>query len=344
MGNLTKVQEKFTSLYRAWIDDGCPELEKTALGAYVDSFLKDGIDFEIEQIDQSLQVLLRRFDVVALKDPLSALFGAANENQRERAFRKASTELFALATFEQLGLLSDLGWPQGFGDNPPFDFRFSVGDAVIPVDVKDANGDGLLIAERAIDRIVKPWAKANDIPSTRLALRYLGPISQSVVGSNIFNPGTLRGFEEWLEQRQKIPDGPYNLQVGETAVSVRIVPETELKHQSGGIQLVSTLASILSATFEHHIVEKSQAAQLENRVPFLLVYVKLPGHGSSDIKTTAAFRDALCNVARRASSLEHEVAALWLGSIYYHPIGEEMRFYCCLRSEAEWPAGLTPEI
>src|SRR5208337_1299176 len=130
---------------------------------------------------------------------------------------------------------------------------------------------------------------------------------------------------------------------GETAISVRIVPEAELKHQSGGIQLVSTLASILSATFEHHIVEKSQAAQRENRVPFLIVYVKLPGHGSSDIKTTATFRDALCNVAQRASSLEHEVAALWLGSIYYHPVGEEMHFYCCLRSDAEWPAGLTPE-
>jgi len=343
MGDLTKAQKKFPSLYRAWIDYGRPELEKTALGAYVASFLKDGIDFEIEQVDQSLQVLLLRFDVVALKDPLSALFGATNENQRERTFRKASTELCALAKFERLGLLNDLGWPPGFGDNPPFDFRFSAGEAIIPVDVKDANGDGLLIAERAIDRIVKPWAKANGIASTRLALRYLGAISQSLVGSNIFNAGTLQGFEEWLQQRQVIPDEPYNLQVGETAISVRIVPEAELKHQSGGIQLVSTLASILSATFEHHIVEKSQAAQRESRVPFLIVYVKLPGHGSSDIKTTATFRDALCNVAQRASSLEHEVAALWLGSIYYHPVGEEMHFYCCLRSDAEWPAGLTPE-
>lgn len=92
MGDLTKAQEKFPSLYRAWIDYGRPELEKTALGAYVASFLKDGIDFEIEQVDQSLQVLLRRFDVVALKDPLSALFGATNENQRERTSRPFSDQ------------------------------------------------------------------------------------------------------------------------------------------------------------------------------------------------------------------------------------------------------------
>ncbi len=69
MGDLTKAQKKFPSLYRAWIDYGRPELEKTALGAYVASFLKDGIDFEIEQVDRMGHHLNDGFVAARLSDP-----------------------------------------------------------------------------------------------------------------------------------------------------------------------------------------------------------------------------------------------------------------------------------
>jgi len=307
------------------------------------AFLQDGVEFELEQVDQSLERLLPRFKVEALKDPLDALFCPKGKNQRGNAFRKASTELYALAEFERLGVLEGLGWPTNFGDNAPFDLQIRAANTVIPVDVKDANGSGVSLAQKKLEEIIGPWAETNGVPLYRIALRYLGVMSQSSIGENIWKNGTLEQFSEWLATFQAIPQDVYRLTVEGTLLSVRIVPAESTGHQCGGIQKSDTLASILSETFEDHVTEKSKHAKQENKTPFLLIYVQLPGYGSSDIKTTATFHDATLCVSQRAQELQHEADQLWLGNIFLHPKGTTMERYCCLRPIAAWPNALTPE-
>jgi hypothetical protein len=127
---LGQLNQEFPSLFRAW------------LGFLVQQFFEDGIEFEMAQVNKSLERLLARFEVGALQDPLGALFGSRKKNQRKNASRKANTELYALAECERMGVLAGLGWPPGFGDTPPFDLQLGAANAVILVDVKDANGDG----------------------------------------------------------------------------------------------------------------------------------------------------------------------------------------------------------
>jgi hypothetical protein len=174
MEGLAKLKNEFPSLYRAWATYGCSELKETWLGFLLNQFSKDGIEFELAQLEQSLEQLLKRFDVQELQDPLGSLFGPRIESQQEKALRKANTELCALAEFERLGTLEGLGWPPNFGDNPPFDLQVRAENAVIPVDIKDANGSGLSIAQNALDEIVRPWAQTNNVPPYRIALHYLG--------------------------------------------------------------------------------------------------------------------------------------------------------------------------
>ena len=343
MEDSAKLDLEFPSIQQAWKESMRPNLRETLLGELIAGFLADGVDFGLRHIDESLEVLLRRFSVSSLRDPLMSLFGPANKGQRERTFRKAGTELFALAEMERHGLLRDLGWPSGVGDNPPFDFRLEVGPAVVPVDVKDANGDGLRVAHRLIESFVKPWAGANDVPAYRIVLRYRGLVSQRSIGDDIFKRGTLQGFKNWLAQQRTIPSESFGVEVGDTSISIRIVPEAVYLHESGGIQGTNPLIRALAETFGEHVTHKSQAAEEQEQTPFLLAYVRLPGYGASDIKTLATFRDAQCIVAGRVSQLKYNARSLWLGSLFFHPSGDRMIADCCLRPEAAWPEGLSAE-
>ncbi len=312
MDTLAELKYEFPSLHAAWVMRNGPKLQETWLGFLGKRFLEDGIEFELEQVDQSLERLASRFKVEALKDPLDALFGPKKENQREKAFRKANTELYALAEFERLGVLEGLGWPPNFGDTAPFDLQLRTASAVIPVDVKDANGSGLSVAQKALGEIVAPWAEANGVPPYRIAVRYLGPMSQSSIGDNIRKNGTLKQFREWLAAFQTMPNGGYHLTVEDTSLSVRIVLAENVRDQCGGIQNFDALASMLSKTFEDHVTDKSEHAKREKRTPFLLIYVKLPGYGASDIKTTNTFHNATSCVSQRGKGLHHDADQLWL--------------------------------
>ena len=337
---LAQLKQEFPSLYRAWRKYGSPDLEETWLGFLVQQFFEDGIEFEMAQVNKSLERLLARFEVEALQDPLGALFGSRKKNQRENAFRKANTELYALAECERMGVLAGLGWPRGFGDTPPFDLQLGAANAVMPVDVKDANGDGLRVMETALERIVRPWAEANGIPPYRITLRYLGVMSQRSIGDNLRQKGTFAGFGEWLAAHATMPSGGFRLKVDETSLLVRIIPAKSALAPSGGIQPRNPLARVLAATFADHVQDKSKHAQ---RTPFLLLYVQLSGYGASDIKTTGTFHAATLRVSEEAKALEHDAYDFWLGSIFVHPKGTTMERYCCLRPVAAWPHGLTPE-
>jgi hypothetical protein len=92
----------------------------------------------------------------------------------------------------------------------------------------------LSVAQKALEEIVTPWAEANGVPPYRVAVRYLGSMSQSSIGDNIRKNGTLKQFREWLAAFPTIPDEGYHLTVEYTSLSVRIVLAENVRDQCGG--------------------------------------------------------------------------------------------------------------
>jgi hypothetical protein len=350
------LNNEFPSICRACQAFGAKDLSKTWLGHLWREFRDTGIEFEMKLLDISLERLLHRFTFSDLEEQMTALLGDKIENQREKAFRKANTELFVMAECDRLGILFDLGWPaKKYGNSPPFDLRLSVSGILIPVGVKDANGSGLREAENSLEKILTEWVEINGHPPCRIELRFPGAITQKRVTDTLYRTDARTRFRSWLTGHSGIPQESFPIlledvrlidgvpQTPPTLLQVFVVRDESAQCQSGGIQSSDALVDVLSNILESHIVEKAEAAHLEDETPFLLFYLQLPNYGASDIKTTAAFRDALTLVSQRAKGLDHSADALWLGSIYVHPKGNSTERYCCLRPGAAWPLGLDPQ-
>ena len=350
------MDNRFSSIYEAWQEYGAPDLSETWLGHLWHEFLDTQVEFELTLLDQSLGQLLLRFTLVNLDEQMTALFDAKNPGQREKAFRKANTELLAMAEFDRVGILLDLGWlAEKYGNSPPFDFRLSASGVPIPVDVKDANGSGLREAKKLLEKILGDWLKEKNLTPCRVDLRYQGVISQKRVTDTLYKTDAGERFTRWLKDHAGIPKDPFPFlledprlingrpQTPPTRLIAVVVPIENAAQQSGGVQRSDFLADVLSDVLESHVEEKAESAHLEGDTPFLLVYVKLPNYGASDFKTAAAFRDATTLLSGRARTLGHNADALWLGSVFIHTKGNTMEHYCCLRTSAAWPLGLDPE-
>jgi hypothetical protein len=333
----------FPSLFRTWRDYGSPELGGTHLGVLASIYAKDGVEFELKGVDESLAALLPRVPIGSMQEQARALFAQQDLEQGKREFEKASTELCALAECARLGLLHGLGWPPGNSDTPPFDLQIDVGKAYIPVDVKSANGSGFQLVARSLSEVVEPWAAKVGVKAFRVVVRYTGLLSQPSTGPEVNKRGALEDFAAELSEYDKLPDCSFSLCLQQVQLTVRIVLEESTLHQSGGIQGTEALARVLASSFEVHVTKKSQQARKAGKTPFLLMYVQLPGYGSSDIKTPEIFCDAMRRVSALNSNLKHDGNALWLGSVLLRPSAAARERYCCLRTAAQWPDGLSSE-
>jgi hypothetical protein len=337
---LTAVLAQFPNLQRCWQNIGSPTLEERYIGDLLATLRDDSADFGIGAVESALAVLLARFTPDELTEQVRDLF--ANGDRTEASWYKSWTELCALAYFQEHQILYSLGWPETTSDTPPFDFRLSISELIIPCDVKSASGSAFLLVNGELNGLVQRWAKDRGLGAVEFRLRYHGTLAQEVVGPSFIGKAPLNEFRTELDTLLKVPEVPLKLDLGAVKFKAYIGRSAQ-ERTSGGIQGSDPLAASLVSTYRSHVVRKAKTAERENQTPFLLAYVQTPGTGMSDLKTASIFEKAISTVSAASGSLDHGAGELWLGSSLLDFRYSDPRMCCCLRGAARWPAGLTPK-
>jgi hypothetical protein len=131
----------------------------------------DELDFGLSEIDATLATLVAKYTVDELDEQIRDLF-SSDPVLTQADWEKASTELYALAYFQRRGLLYSLGWPPGYSDMAPFDFRLSLSGQLVLVDAKPASGNGLALVKQAVEAIVDRWSDELRLPAVKVFLDY----------------------------------------------------------------------------------------------------------------------------------------------------------------------------
>lgn len=336
---LSAVLGNYPNLRLCWQNANSPVLENTFIGNLLTYLRDDSIEFGLAAVETVLASVLQSFKASDLSEQIRDLFGVGTRS--ESRWEKSWTELTALAYLNDRGLLCSLGWPAMKCDTPPFDCAISIGDQLIPCDIKSSAGSGFALASSAVHSIVQEWATNNGRANPAYALRYRGTLSQEIVGPVLRK--ALCKFRDELSNMKSFPPEPLKWTLGTVRCEVFIGPSA-LKTNSGGLQGADSLAASLISTYGSHVSQKAKMAKEQDHTPFLLMYVQTPGSGMSDLKTAAVFRSAIANLSSAAAKLENDAGELWLGSILLDCRQLAPRIVCCLRSEASWPGGLLPKI
>jgi hypothetical protein len=269
---------------------------------------------------------------VACDRYLSKLFERPSTLKAIRAWDQSLSEIFVFAHFESLGILHSIGWPSDFPTDAPFDFAINIQGNIVAGDVKPANGSGYRLLEQTLRRCVSEQAEQLAIAVPRVTIRYHGPLTQEIVGAAL-ESSLISDFKLRIVDLSLLEPQTFVLPIGSTIVNV-ILGETE--ELGGGISGTSLLSDALAVTFKNHIeIKGSHGSKYD--VPFLVAYVRLPGRGSSDLKTYASFGDTVA----KAITLLGSPTSSWLGNLLLCPgtQGSKPRFY--KSSNAIWPVGIS---
>jgi hypothetical protein len=329
---LKEELQKFKGLTSAYQIASSPALS----GTYLADYLLCEPDFvsELTSVDVALLCLQKRISDARMQPILSKLFERLPTDKGILAWDQAVGEILAIAHCESLGILHSIGWPSDFpGQHAPFDFAIKIQGIVVAGDVKPANGSGYRLLVQLLRRCVSEQAAQRGIANPPVTVRYRGPLTQEVVGSNLQQ--VLSDFKSKIAGRPLSEPQTVVLPIGSMNVTV-ILGDTEVL--DGGITGTSALSDTLAPTFKRHIENKgSQGSKYD--VCFFLAYVRLPDRGSADLKTHASFGDALA----KAVSLLGRPTSDWLGILFLRPGTQngEPRFF--ENSQAIWPGGISAE-
>jgi hypothetical protein len=255
-------------------------------------------------------------------------------------WEKASTELFALAHFQRRDLLYSLGWPPGYSDEAPFDFRACVSDQIVLCDAKPASGNGLALVRQEVETIVNRWKDERGLAAVQVSVEYRGTITQQVVGRALREGPALALFAADLDQSTNIPETSLDLILDRSRIEVTLT-EAPSPRYDGGIQGVDALIASLAPTVEKHVKKKAKLSFANGSTPFLLVYVYLPGAGGSDVKASHILPRVFAAVD--SAQTDPIVDALWLGGVVLDcRAADPPTVMCCLRKDASWPEGVAP--
>jgi hypothetical protein len=255
------------------------------IGVLLSLFENDQFDFGLSEVDIALATLLARFTVSDLREQVEDLF-CSDPTLSQARWEKASTELYAFAHFERCGLLYSLGWPAGYSDTPPFDFRTRVSGQIVLCDAKPASGNGLALVRQAIEKIVKEWTENRGLAALQACLDYRGTITQQVVGPVLRQGQVLAQFAADLNRHARIPEAPLHLTLDLSRIEVKLTVDQSLR-ASGGIQGVDPLIASLVPTVGKHAVRKAKLSSANGSVPFLCICTcKEPGQATSSPSTS----------------------------------------------------------
>jgi hypothetical protein len=309
------------------------------IGVLLRSFESDQFDFGLSEVDVDLATLLVRFTVSDLREQVEDLF-CSDPTLSQARWEKASTELYAFAHFERCGLLYSLGWPAGYSDTPPFDFRTRVSGQIVLCDAKPASGNGLDLVRQAIEKIVQEWTEKRGFAAVQVCLDYRGTITQQLVGPALRQGQALEQFAVDLNRHADIPEVPLHLILNRSRLEVKLAVDQSLRI-SGGIQGVDALIASLVPTVRKHVVQKARLSSANGSVPFILVYVHLQGTGAGDVKSKHILPKVFAEIDN--AQVAPDVDLLWLGGVILdHRRNGTPSVTCCLRNRAAWPDGLTP--
>ena len=143
----------------------------------------DQIDFGLSEIDAALATLLARFTVCELNEQIRDLF-SSDPALSQAKWEKASSEVYALAYFQHRELLYSLGWPPGYSDTAPFDFRACVSDQIVLGDAKPASGNGLALVRQEVETIVHRWKDERGLGAVQVSVDYRGTTTRQNDGSS----------------------------------------------------------------------------------------------------------------------------------------------------------------
>lgn len=313
--------------------------EVAYIGILLRSFESDHFDFGLSEVDAALATLLARFTPDDLREQVQDLFWSDPTLSQAR-WDKASTELYAFTHFERRGLLYSLGWPAGYSDTPPFDFRTCVSGQIILCDAKPASGNGFDLVRQSIEKIVKDWAESRGLSAVQVSVDYRGTMTQQAVGPALREGHVLAQFAADLDRHADIPVAPLNLTLDRSRIEVTLALDKS-RRVSGGVQGIDPLIASLAATVTKHVAQKAKLSSANGSLPFILVYVHLQGTGGGDIKSKHILPRVLAEVS--SAQIDPDIDSLWLGGVIldYRQTGEPS-VVCCLRNRAAWPNNLKP--
>ena len=143
---------------------------------------------------------------------------------------------------------------------PPFDFRLSISDLIIPCDIKSASGSAFLLVHGELNGLVQRWAKDRGLGAVEFRLRYQGTLTQEVVGPSFIGKAPLNEFRTELNALLSVPDVPLGLDLGAVKFKAYIGRSAQ-ERTSGGIQGSDPLAASLVSTYRSHVVRKAKTAE-----------------------------------------------------------------------------------
>jgi hypothetical protein len=330
---LEQELKKYKGLTEAHGISSCPILSGTYLADYLLS--EPELSDELIGVDAALRCLEKRINEPRVRPILSKLFDKRSVEKAMKAWDQALSEIFAFAHFESLGILHSIGWPSDFpGEDAPFDFAVDIEGKIVAGDVKPANGSGYRLLEQTVRRCIAKQATTSGGINPQITVRYHEPLTQEVVGDNIRD--FAQNFSQKITSHTMTESQTFDLTIGATRLTV-ILGDT--KQVGGGITGSSVLSDALAPTFRTHIEEKGKHGSKYD-VRYFLAYVRLPGRGSSDIKSHASFGDTL---AKAIKPIERPVSD-WLGALFLCPgtPNTEPRFF--ESSNPNWPTGLSVNV
>jgi hypothetical protein len=308
------------------------------------SLCEEQVDFGLADLDSILATLLTRYSIDDLSEQIKDLFCDSDSILSQSRWEKGLTELYAFFHFHRCGTLHSLGWPPGYGETPPFDFRVCVSSELVPCDAKPASGSAYFLVHNSVEKIVRCWRDSRGLSSAEIFLSYHGTLSQQTIGPALREGSALANFTAELSEYVEIPRLPLAFNLGGVAFKVTLAP-TGSHHIGGGIQGSDALVASLIPTLEKHVAHKAKLASVESLTPFALVYVQLPGTGGSDVKAKHTLHKVVTEVSNSAASLGNNADSLWLGVVVLDLRAEitSPQVSCYLRTHATWPERFTPE-
>ncbi len=281
-------------------------------------------------VNESLKILLKKRRYDDLNEQIQSLFGSKYSD-----WLKAYTELLALSVFENEGVLSSVGWPEGLRTKtPPFEGLLKFDEIEIAFDVKNAANSGLYLLEELFRPIVEKWRGKNKIDPVQIEPNFEGPVQQKLIDPNVHI--LKKNFSEMLNSYQAIPEESIKLEIDfvndvgkghKAKVEICIRPFCGIRH-IGGIDSPESNAIFVRKVMLKHVDKKMKSAEKYGQKPFFLVYTMPFGNPDSDINpynTATALRDMECDEAVKLSR------PLWLGVIHLNWCSGSLVKKCYLR-------------
>lgn len=280
----------------------------------------------VHEVELALARLLARFDAVDLAEQIRGVFSA-----QWNAWDAARTELMALATLDEDGVLDSVAWPRGAGSAP---FDAVVTDvrgrgALVAVDVKSGQGVGTFLLVQRLTPIAERWATALGLGPVEIEIEHHGgALTQENLQNHVGR--LMADFRAALAPFRALPPAPIPLVLDAyTTLEVDVQPGIDVRVHAGVGSPAARTASILRVMASHEAHKAVCAAA--NQRHFVLVYVSPTGAGGADFQAD--------NVVDAARQMAPTASPWWLGTVFLDWTAGALTRVGFFRQDGTWPAG-----